>query len=803
VTTFTAAQLVQIAANDPLNGIGLTTGESDYWFFDGGGAGYFTWDGVTPATAPANGWFHVTQAQLDSFFFVHPDTGMDFYSVTDEDPSVSGILSVQEILDPGEMPPAPGPAIGIVATDASKNEGNSGTTPFTFTLTRSGDTNGTNSVTWTLGGGANPSANALDFAGGVLPSGTVTFGPNETTKTITINVQGDTTFEPNEDFIVTLSHPTNGATIDPLHPSAQGLIINDDAPPPAVLSIAAQSAVKPEGNSGATPFTFTVTRSGDASGTSMATWSVVSAASASANGEDFVGGQFPTGTVTFAPGQTSQTVTVNVQGDTLYETNENFAVKLSNPTGASIDPTHASAGGIIQNDDTASTGSVVFITPISNVKAEGPGSPINFTFAVTRILGSTQSTAPAATVGWQVSAGQNDPIDAAQFFGGTFPSGTITIPEDMFPVTQVGSGISGQSVLLTIPVQGGIDFQSAGVPEQFTVTLFNPSPGSRATQYTIDPQDGTAYGYILDYVPPARPSDFNGDAISDVLWRNSTSGEVDTWLMSNGLLTGGTGVGSASSAWQLLSGAGDFNGDATSDVLWRNSTSGEVDTWLIGGGHITGGAGVSSVSSAWQFAGVGDFNADSTSDVLWRNSNTGEVDTWLMNDGHIVGGGAIGTAASVWQAAGIGDFNGDGTSDILWLNGATGEVDTWLMNNGQMSGGTGVGAVSSAWQALGVGDFNGDGTSDILWRNTNTGEVDTWLINNGQMAGGTMLGTVSSAWQFAGVGDYAGTGTSDLLWRNANTGEVDTWMITNDRLTGGGAIGTAVTVWQSAGMHTG
>jgi hypothetical protein len=70
------------------------------------------------------------------------------------------------------------------------------------------------------------------------------------------------------------------------------------------------------------------------------------------------------------------------------------------------------------------------------------------------------------------------------------------------------------------------------------------------------------------------------------------------------------GVGFASSVWQAL-GTGDFNGDNTSDVLWRNTSTNEVDTWLISNDHLTGGSGIGSVSSAWQFAGMGDSSASS------------------------------------------------------------------------------------------------------------------------------------------------------------------------------------------------
>jgi hypothetical protein len=117
------------------------------------------------------------------------------------------------------------PSLSIAALDADKLEGNSGTTPFTFQVTRSGDTSIASSVAWAvIGSGINP-ANALDFAGDVLPSGTLTFAAGETTKTITVQVVGDTLFGPDETFAVTLSNPTNAAIANA---SASGVIRNDD-----------------------------------------------------------------------------------------------------------------------------------------------------------------------------------------------------------------------------------------------------------------------------------------------------------------------------------------------------------------------------------------------------------------------------------------------------------------------------------------------------------------------------------------------------------------------------------------------
>ena len=109
-------------------------------------------------------------------------------------------------------------------------------------------------------------------AGLVLPSGTVSFAAGETSKVITIEVAGDSTVEPDEAFSVTLSSPSTGTNLGTA--SATGIIRNDDNS----LSIAATSADKPEGDSGGTTFTFTVTRTGDLSAAASAQWAVAGSA---------------------------------------------------------------------------------------------------------------------------------------------------------------------------------------------------------------------------------------------------------------------------------------------------------------------------------------------------------------------------------------------------------------------------------------------------------------------------------------------------------------------------------------------
>jgi hypothetical protein len=118
---------------------------------------------------------------------------------------------------------------------------------------------------------------------------------------------------------------------------------------PSIGIFAPTNITQLEGNIGTTPFTFTVTRTGDTTGITTANWEVTATGANGVNAEDF-GGNLPTGTVTFAAGETSQVITVNVSGDTVVEPDETFTVTLSNPSNATI--SNSTGTGTISNEDT-------------------------------------------------------------------------------------------------------------------------------------------------------------------------------------------------------------------------------------------------------------------------------------------------------------------------------------------------------------------------------------------------------------------------------------------------------------------
>ncbi len=121
-----------------------------------------------------------------------------------------------------------------LTTSGDVTEGNSGMQTVTFTVTRSGDVSGTSSVDYAIAGTATDGTDynniLVDGVGGTA-TGTINFAATDTTKTITVDVLGDGSFEGNEAIELTLSSPMAPGTATITDSPATITIINDDAPP--------------------------------------------------------------------------------------------------------------------------------------------------------------------------------------------------------------------------------------------------------------------------------------------------------------------------------------------------------------------------------------------------------------------------------------------------------------------------------------------------------------------------------------------------------------------------------------------
>ena len=300
------------------------------------------------------------------------------------------------------------PSVSI--RDARVHEGNSGMTNATFSVVLSAASGLPLTVNFAT---SNGSASAGSDYQSV--SGTLTLN-GETTKSITVPVNGDTAVEPDETFFMNLSNPTNATIADN---QGVGTILNDDGPP----TISLNDLLVTEGNGGTVNATFSVSLSWASSQT--VTVQYVTADGTATAGSDY---QSKVGPLTFNPGDTNKTITVEVTGDTLNEPNETFFVNLSAATNATIADNQGI--GTILNDD---------------------GVP-------TVVNGKVKSISTGAGLSAVVLAYQSDTnLITAMTFTNSLGQYTLTVPngnysfyaraEGYMPVEQVGVSVQVNTTL--------------------------------------------------------------------------------------------------------------------------------------------------------------------------------------------------------------------------------------------------------------------------------------------------------------------------------------------------------------------
>ena len=294
------------------------------------------------------------------------------------------------------------PQFDIQTSAVVHAEGNSGVTAYVFTVTRSVNLTGTDTLDWSVAGtGANP-ATAVDFENAAFPSGTLTFSPTDTTKTITVNVAGGTQVEQDEQFTVFIQNPSLGQIGND---NCIGTITNDDSPPAPVFDISPSAVYHLEGDSGTVLYQFTSTRQLNTSGAATLDWAVSGTGVAPADATDF-GGTFPSGTLSFADTESVKTINVLVSGDATSESSETFLVTISSPSVGAVGV--ATATGYITDDDTA-PGSGQFATMHW-------GDPVNQSLAEPTLAGSSVSV-----------VGGNLPSQLAALLNFSLSSGIITM----------------------------------------------------------------------------------------------------------------------------------------------------------------------------------------------------------------------------------------------------------------------------------------------------------------------------------------------------------------------------------------
>jgi len=243
-----------------------------------------------------------------------------------------------------------GPSLNFDPVTVAHPEGNSGLTPFAFSVKASaGDPNFDVVVDWTTvdDSATQPSDYQPQSGQLVWPHGT-----HDLVKTVTVQVVGDIIGEPDENFLVKLSNPQFGTIGD--NGTATGTIQNDDT----AVALDIGDATVTEGDSGTTAAQVTVKSPSAATLATTVHW-------ATADGTAVAPYDYApaSGDLTFNPGDTQKTITVQVKGDTFREPDEGFYVNLSDPQNVGVNKGQGVV--TIHDDDNSPTGQVT----------TGPGSP--------------------------------------------------------------------------------------------------------------------------------------------------------------------------------------------------------------------------------------------------------------------------------------------------------------------------------------------------------------------------------------------------------------------------------------------
>ena len=330
-------------------------------------------------------------------------------------------------------------------------------TDLVYAVTLSNPSATPTSFPFTLGGGsaAPTDYGTPTFSNGVtLVAGNLIVPAGVTSFSVTLPTVQDTLNEPTETVPLSLGGVTATGTITD----------NDPVPTLAIDDVSVNEA--------AGTATFTVTLS-------AASGQAVSVNYATANGTATAGQDYTatSGTLNFAAGQTTQTITVAITNDLVFEGTETFSVNLTAPVNATI--ADAQGLGTIVDNDTAPT--------ISTITSPTVVEGTDLVYAVTLSNPSATPTSFPFTLGGGTAA-------PADYGTPTFSNGVTLVAGNLI----VPAGVTSFSVTLptvqdtlnepteTVPLSLG------GVTATGTITDNDPVPSLAINDVSVNEAAGTA-----------------------------------------------------------------------------------------------------------------------------------------------------------------------------------------------------------------------------------------------------------------------------------------------------------------------
>ncbi len=573
----------------------------------------------------------------------------------------------------------------------------------------------------------------------------------------------------------------------------------EGAMPTVTLSPA--TVLHPEGNAGTTDYVFTVSLSA-ASGQTVTVAYATTDDTATTSNSDYMAAS---GTLTFAPSETEQLITVLVNGDTRHELDEAFTLALSSPTNATLGL--ASAAGTIQNDDPLPS---LSLSPTTVSHPEGNELTTAYLFTVslsaasglttTVVYSTANGTATLADGDYGLASGTLTfaPGQTAKVMTVLVNGDTRNESDESFVVNlsspngaTLGTSQANGTIInddsdhvhpyvLSINRTNPAGATAPGPSVVYTVTFNEPVTG-------VDPPD---FSLALSGVTATTPVAVSGSGASYTVTISGItgSGTLGLNLVDDNTIRDANGNALIQQSAPASFGAvipypagnspnavvpADLNGDGKIDIVVANLSDDTVSVLLGLGDGTFGTQTTFAAGNTPRWAAGADFNNDGKLDIVTANFDDNQVSVLLGNGDGTFGSPtafAAGTSPIRVTAA---DINSDGKPDLLVANSGVTYVSVLLGNgNGTFPAPSNV-TVGSSPQSVAVTDLNGDGKQDLVTANYLSQDASVVLGNgNGTFGSPTSYPTGGGIPAYALVADVNGDGKGDLIVADFITSEV-------------------------------